>query len=538
MFARLGGRRQLAIDWDAQSLRIVQFRSRAGRIDIVKAVSVPIPADVRLDDAESLGAFLRQALDQARIRDRRAALAIPREKVVLNTLSVPPSPLDELPAVVQFQIQKELPYAAEQATIDFTVHGAFDPKAPAELLVAAVRNEVIEFQRALAKEAGLAIERVGLRPHANLVAFSAGAEQVQRGLCLAIDVGPALTEINVLRDGGLVFSRSASVRVDGGADAAAGPEVLDSRIVGRSVSDLDSQTAAAQDAVAALMVELTRSIEAYRATDPAAHLDRIIVAGATGVEALLAEALHARLNVHAELYNPGVALDLPPQRARELRGFSAAIGLALAYQAVGPQQFNFLSPKRAVAPRTRQLRRVPTAVIAAGVVVAAYLVFRTYALQPRLEKIESLRADVKELREVVEGRKSGKLKYEGVRDLEQRADAATQWFRNQHIWTAHLAALSKALPSDKDAYVTQINFNNEPPAIDLSLRTKQPSVTAALVERLTAAGYNVSVGTSSESQLKDGFQFTDSLRIVLPPAGAMRVTGGERPTATQGARAS
>jgi len=529
LFASLTGRRQLAVDWDAQSLRVVQFRARGDRIDILKAVSVPIPLEIRQDDAESLGAFLRQALTQAGIRDRRAALTIPREKVVLNTLNVPPTPLDELPALVQFQAVKELPFAADQGTLDFTVRGAHDPKAPAEVLYAAVRNEALNLYTQVAREAGLTVERVGLRPHANLVAFTAGTDLAQKRLCLAIDVGPHLTEINLTREGGLLFSRSASVRLAFEGESAIDTDTLtDSKIVGHAVPNFSAASESVRDAVAALMVEITRSFEAYRATDPGARLDQIIVAGATGVEATLAEELHERLSAQAELYNPGLALELPPQRARELRGFSAAIGLAMCTNVAATQQFNFLAPKRAVAPRAKQLRRMPRWVMAAAAVILSVLVFRRYVVEPKQAEIAKLKANTSAVTRELKGYAKGKTHIDGVVDLSNRVDAVRNWFDSQQTWTSDLVELTRAFPSDKDAYITMVNFVDQPAGIDIALRTKDPSITKSFVDQLKKAGYDAAVGPSSESAMKDGFRFSDSVRIVLavggrkidqPPAG-------------------
>lgn len=531
MFGSLTGKRQLSVDWDAQSLRVVQFRARAERIEILKALSVPIPAEIRQEDAESLGAFLRQALTQAGIRDRHAGLTIPREKVVLNTLNVPPTPLDELPALVQFQIVKELPFAADQATLDFTVRGTHDPKAPAEVLVAAVRNEALGLYTQVAREAGLQVDRVGLRPHANLIAFTAGSDAARKGLCLAIDVGPNLTEINVMREGGLIFSRSASVRLAFDTEPALEGELLaDSKIVGAAVPNLSGGSATVRDAVASLMVEIVRSYEAYRATEAGAKLEQIIVAGATGVEASLAEALHERLGVHAELYNPGATLDLPPQRARELRGFSAAIGLAMCSAMPPTQQFNFLAPKKAVAQSTKRLRRMPRVVMAAAMVILSVLVYRRYVVEPKQKEIARLKDNTSDLKRELDGYRKGKVMIDGVNDVDGRVIAVRDWFDSQFVWTSELAALTRAFPADKEAYVTAVSFSDQPPSIDLALRTMNPSITNGFVTRLTSEGFNAAVGSSSESPMKDGFLYSDSVKISLSPG---RRSGAAAPAASQ-----
>jgi len=514
LFANLTGKRLLAIDWDTLSLRVVQFRALKEKVEILKALSVPMPAEIRQDDAESLGAFLRQAMLQAGIRDKRAALTIPREKVVLNTLTVPPTPLDELPALIQFQIVKELPFAADQATLDFAVRGDFDAKTPTEVLVAAVRNEAMSFYTQVAREAGLDLQRVGLRPHANLVAFSAGSEKATRGLCLAIDIGPSLTEINVIRDGGLVFSRSASVRLPTAAEMGVSTDTLvDSRIVGHAVPNMDATTEMFRDAVGTLMVEITRSIEAYRATDPTAKLDQIIVAGATGVETTLAETLHERLGAHAELYNPGLALDLPPQRARELRGFSAAIGLAMEFHSVGPGHFNFLSPKKSVTAREKRMRPARPAALAVVMVLLGTVLYRQFVVTPKENEVEALKKSISAMKLEVNGPNGGKV--DGVEGLGKRVAAVQNWFDAQHVWTSRLVHVTHAFPSDKDAYATAISFSDQPPVIEVQMQTKRSDVSKQFVDALKREGYTASTGAQTESVNKLGYPYADSVKIFL-----------------------
>ena len=70
---------------------------------VAQVLGVPIPSDVRLDDAESLGAFLRQALDKAGIRTKRAAADIARDQVNLYTLNLPKSKASDMAAMVAYR---------------------------------------------------------------------------------------------------------------------------------------------------------------------------------------------------------------------------------------------------------------------------------------------------------------------------------------------------------------------------------------------------------------------------------------------------
>ncbi|MFQ5429014.1 MAG: type IV pilus biogenesis protein PilM [Phycisphaerae bacterium] len=520
----------LAIDWDRKELRLVLVRRHGAEAELQKAVSVPLPAEVGLDDAEALGAMLREAMRQSKIGVKHALLAIPREQVVLNTLNLPPTPPEEMPALVQFQIVKELPFSADQATIDFVVCGEHDPKAPCTVLVAAVRHDDLEFYRRVAREAGLTIERIGLRPHANLLAVLGSQSDVADKSLLMVEVGPHLTEINIVRSGGLTFSRAASVPLpDFGA--ARGGAVQDSRISTIPIQDIEPDDAS-RDAVSRLMVDVIRSFEAYRATEPAAQIDEIVVCGGTGVEAELAEALAARFAVQARLYLPDRALQLTPQRAKELRGFSVALGLAMGHGSPALRTFDFLHPKKVVSKRTLRLKKAPAAVLAAVLMIGSAVLAHGKWVVPQLDAVKALQAEVQN----VEKRKKP------IRAFIKKVRAVEGWERSEQVWPEVLAVLTKVFPPETEACVTRFDGdtrsqrkgNVRVSTVSLKLRTAKMGGINHVTESLRSLGWeDVKPGPDSPIGLSSTraaiYRRETSVKARLPLRSA--AAGDEKPAA-------
>ncbi len=445
----LRSKKLLAIDWDKKSLRMAAVRPRGEGIELLKAVSVPVPAEVVLDDAESFGAFLREAMKQSRVGAKQAVLSIPREQVVLNTLSLPPTPADELAALVQFQIVKELPFSADQATIDFAMAPGHDPKEPCAALVAAIRDEELAFYRKVAHEAGLSIARIGLRPHANLRAVAACLPELSEQSALVVEVGPMLTEIDVVRSGALVFSRAASVPLPD-LSVPDADRIHDSRIAMAAVPSAEPDEAS-REAVNSLMVDVIRSFEAYRATDPDVGVDQIVVCGATGLEAQLADSLAARFAARAQLFSPDRALALSPQRGKELRGFSAALGLAMGQGSEPFETFDFLNPKKPVSKRSLRLKKAPAAGLAAAFLVAAYFAYDYRFIQPLEAEVADLEVKVAAFEEREKPLKAFKRQVEAVED----------WKASDQHWPLYLAELTMLLPGERDVYLTNLDFRTQ-----------------------------------------------------------------------------
>ncbi|MCH8966370.1 MAG: pilus assembly protein PilM, partial [Planctomycetes bacterium] len=274
----------LALDWDAHTLRVVHaFFGKRG-LSVDRLLSVAIPSDVDPDSPEQMGRHIRRVLDQEGIATRHALVDIPRDQAILNTLSLPSAAPDELPGMVEIQIAKELPFPVGEAAVDFAVEQVPDDAVTSDVLVAAIRCEVLEQYVATFAVAGLKLDRVGLRPYANKVAACALLKHAMPDRILFLDVRPSLTEINVLCHSALTFSRAASVVIpasdDAGGAVSFSPDSSSSDLPdGLKIADGAGLATGWDGAIRSLVVEVTRSIEAYRANDPGAAIDHVVIGG-------------------------------------------------------------------------------------------------------------------------------------------------------------------------------------------------------------------------------------------------------------------
>ncbi|MEW6253974.1 MAG: pilus assembly protein PilM, partial [Planctomycetota bacterium] len=287
-------RRVLCLDWDKRSLRIVVARIGRGRTVLEDAHSHRLPNTVDADEPEQMGEFIKSMLRRHGLHHKSVVVDVPRERAVINRLTLPPTPLPEVAAAVRFQAMKELPFPIDTAAVDYVVMGRDERGLATEVLLAAVTRETLDRVRLTCEAAGLKPVRIGLRPYANLI--SAGnVRDSADGRVLFVDVGPGATEIDVMMAETLVFARSANVNVPLVTSESV---TTDSRIFTLAeVSDLAASDEVIESAVNELLVETMRTIQAYRAGVPEGGLDEVIVAGGTGIETQLADRLHRRLEL-------------------------------------------------------------------------------------------------------------------------------------------------------------------------------------------------------------------------------------------------
>lgn len=427
-------RKVLCLDWDRRHVRLLVARVGGASFKLEDAHAHRVPPELDAEDPAALGPFIAECLSKHGVRQRQVIVDVPRDKAVIARLPLPPTPLEELPDVVRFQAIKELPFSIDEAAIDY-VTLVEDPAArtATEVLLTAVRKEVLERIKATCIAAKLTPARIGLRPYANLVSVKHLPDMSDKRV-LFVDVGPAMTEIDVIRGGALAFTRAANVSVPVLGQDDHSWESSRIAVVGGPASEQ-----AVQDAIQDLVVEVVRSLQAYRATESNVVIDQVLLAGSTGVEPDLAQALEKRLALPTELFNPGMALGLPGTRGAELRGFAAVLGLAWGLSAKGLLEIDFLNPKRVVRRSATIIRRARIMGILAAAAAVAGIAFTYKTYRAEAAAVERIRSENSELRKEVRS----------IRELGNRVAEWDEW-RNEAIWLDHLHAIRNALTAVGD----------------------------------------------------------------------------------------
>ncbi len=524
----------LALDWDHRQLRAVSARVAKGQVTVRRMFQESIPPEAGGDDPAVFGRWLAGVLGKHHCGRMRTVVAIPRDQVVLKNLLLPAAtPTLEIAALVQFQMQKELPFGAEDAVIDYTIavdangrargkgngngkgkqaptaaavaNGAGGPAAmssaptgaqqtPAapqkELLVAATRREVIEYYRKVAQSADLVLGRIGLRCFSNLQTVLACAPDAVRLRMLLVNVGPELTEIDLIQGGGLLFSRSASV----------------------PLSEQDDTT----EFLNRLTLEVIRSVQAARATVADLEPDAVVVAAPDRLAETIADRLGQRLDAKAWVLEPGRAIRLPADHRKGAGEFSAALGLALGETGATAAPFNFLNPHRPVDLVARRNRHRRLAGIAAAGAVAVALTGNVALLTAFQMPIDRHEQEVKKLERDADKIKSLNRDIAAIRSDLQAAP----------VWLAELKKINDIWMEKwhKDAYVTLFSGNVPERGgweIHLAGSARRNDVIIAITEELRKMYPGQQVEPKPPS-VRQGEEFAYSFDLTIrqpPPAG-------------------
>lgn len=158
-------------------------------------------------EAEQPAAALRAELDARKVRPRTVAIGLPRAAVTVKPIELPE--VGDLAEMVRFELERHVPFPADDAPFDFTMLPA-EPGAPPpangggrRVLLAAADRRVVDTAIRIAQEAGLRPTSVTVASHdlVDLVRAPRG-----RRIAWAHRVG-ADVELLLLVGGSLVLSR-------------------------------------------------------------------------------------------------------------------------------------------------------------------------------------------------------------------------------------------------------------------------------------------------------------------------------------------
>ncbi len=489
------------LDFDSRRLRIVQADSTGGQVRILRLVTADLPEGTDVTKAEAVGEFIGRALGRLRLKGAAVLMSVPRGQAVLKPIILPPvSGPGELASMVQFQAAKELTFRPDEAVVDFTIESHYGAEPATDnqpqgehVLVAAVQKPVLEYYRKIADVAGVRLMRLGLRPYANLRCVHAYGGLQSRGRVAVIHVTTDETEIDVLEEGGLTFSRSAVVPVPAvAADAAA--------------------VAAAVETVGQ---EVARSLQSYMAVERAQRIDTVLLAGGTGIEENVATDLAARLGVRCEMLRPETLLGLDETPA-DTSAFVSALGLAAGQGDTEAPPFDFLNPKR--APVERDLTRLVAIGAVAAVVLVVVAAFAGAAIH-----LHKASAHVSALTEQLNTLTKENRK---VAALKKRVDGVDGWTKDGRNWLDQWACLSARFPSCREAYVTSFKTNPDG-SLTLGLKARTNEVINDVAERLTQAGYDYKPGQVTAGADGLGYLYSTSVKVIVKPDMTVNVASLE-----------
>lgn len=514
-----------ALDIDGTSLRLAQVVPRGDRMAVTRTERVLLEWAEGSDhsDPGALGAAIAKALQKLHAKPAQVVIGVPRQKVVLRTLALPEvADVREVASMVHMQIAKDLPFKQDEAVIDFVVRkpslgqsaaSSEDSNPPGanavasaggppkvEVLAAAVKRETVAYYEKAAMAAKLKLAALGWLSQGNARCAEACGAAVADECVALLTLRPDEVGIDIVA-GSLLFSRGAMIRPARG-------EAGDSQVPGQATPDspkTELESVKDREAfVNAVTIELVRNLHSYNGSESHPPVAKLLIAGTTGCEDAVAEALARRLNLPCSRLTLD-ALDLPGAARQHAAEAIGAIGLGLGVNDPGGLPFDFLKPKRPAVQGNARRIRVLASAAAAAVLLVGILGLRSHMVGERTKVHDAVQKQLAAAEKHVPT----------YRRMQQQAGAVQKWVKGGRDWLEQIAYLSGILPGSEDIYVTSISVSGQG-VIHLAVQAKSGEILAELQKQLRAAGYELKPLAITPGNDRHGYHFRSTVELILP----------------------
>ncbi|ASC86973.1 type IV pilus assembly protein PilM [Pseudomonas fragi] len=204
----------IGVDISQQAIKIVELSRSQGRFKLQGYAMEPLPAGLMDDltgaEAKSVVPVLVRVLEQAAVMARDAIIAVPDGQVICKTLEVEAGLSEvELELHVRLEAEQHIPCALDDMALDFEVleHLSSQP-GRVNVLMAACRQEALEWHRSVLTGAGLIPRVVAVQSHALGRGVGAMTAGLARDVAVAVVDGAARAGVlSIVQQGRVIYSR-------------------------------------------------------------------------------------------------------------------------------------------------------------------------------------------------------------------------------------------------------------------------------------------------------------------------------------------
>ena len=344
----LGRKSQIiGLDIGSHTIKLAQVVEKGKELVLakfgVKELNPEVIVDGTVMDQGQVVSAITDLMKELDIKVKESAISVSGHSVIIKRISLPEMSEDELSESINWEAEQYIPFAIEDVNLDFQILGP-TPKEGAntmDVVLCAAKKDKINDYTALVTEAGLTPVIMDVDAFALENMFEVNYEIEPEKVDALVNIGAAVMNINILKDGLSIFTRDSSTggnRYTEALQKDLGLSYEDAERVKRGEDAGDKSPEEVQAVISAvsedIVAEAGRSIDFFRATTGIETVDRVILCGGGSLVEGLVDMFAERLETKAELANPFRNIGLDPKVdeglvQRVAPAASVVVGLAL-----------------------------------------------------------------------------------------------------------------------------------------------------------------------------------------------------------------
>ncbi|MGF1579354.1 MAG: type IV pilus biogenesis protein PilM [Gemmataceae bacterium] len=422
--------RFLGIDWDHDRMYLASLRVQGSKVQVEKAIIWEQQHTLAPGAAEEFGTKLKEQLKSAKMAAAPVLACVGRERVILKEVKFPNvDDESQEPALVQFQVNKDLSEPLDRVIIDYARHGNLK-NAGNVATVSIVRKEWFTSLQNICQAAGLKIQ-----------AFVPRAFGVAACLAHAAD--------------GLVAFEPPSPDATVGVITVAQDWAELTVVCGRDILVSRALTGVGDS----LVSEVSRTLKIFSTKNSSRPVELVYLAGANE-GSVLRDQLAGKLDCPVEMLDPfglgsseaitladGTPLDNVPSLDRG--AFTGLIGLGYLQGEKKPIPVNFAAPKK---PKVTQGKKRESIIVTVGLVFLVLFVGGFFVQQFLSSKDQAIKKKRQELNDI-------QASIQAAEPERQKVNKVLEWDNTTLPWADELYNLTAYFPYKVDFRVTSIQVD-------------------------------------------------------------------------------
>jgi type IV pilus assembly protein PilM len=310
------GKDNIGLDIGSSYIKIAQLKDIKGgyELDLFDMLSLPpeIIVDGSIIDSFRLIDSLKELIRKARIKTKNAVIGIAgHSSVIIKRISLPEMTEEELSESIKFEAEQYVPFNIEDVNLDFQILGPKDEPGQMDVILVAVKRDIINDYVSAVKEAGLNSIIVDVNPFALENMYEINYEIEPNRNVAIVNIGASTININILKGGVSVFTRDSAVGSNLHTEALQREfnltyENAERLKRGEPIENVSSGEAfpIIESASEEIIGDVNRSFEFYRSTELHEDINEVILSGGCALIKEFPGLLSEKLGIETKLIEP------------------------------------------------------------------------------------------------------------------------------------------------------------------------------------------------------------------------------------------
>lgn len=344
------GKLALGLDIGSSSVKMVLLKETRRGYELQHFGIAPLPPEAIVDGTLMNSTAIVQAIQDLvaaqKIKHREVALGVAGHSVIIKKIQMPRMSQSELDESIQWEAEQYIPFDIKDVNVDTQILTGGDGGGQMDVLLVAVKKDMINDYTSVVAEAGLVPAVVDVAAFAVQNAFEVSYGLPDNETVVLINAGASVVNINIVSNGVTSFTRDITIggnlfteeiqkqlnvsyeeaeALKVGGSAGGDADALVPQEVERVIQGVASQMAG----------EIQRSLDFYAATAADGQIAKVYLSGGTARIPALQRVIAQRSGVPVETLNPfrNIEIDhrrFDPTYVMEVAPIAAvAVGLGL-----------------------------------------------------------------------------------------------------------------------------------------------------------------------------------------------------------------